>query len=292
MTWTERLATIRGFLDYHLFDIGSTSVTAATIISAGLVVVLTLFAARLVDRALARRFESQNISDSRRTGALIKLTHYVVLVIGLVVAVDTIGVDLRALFAAGAVFALAISFGLQNFVQNFVAGIILLIERSVSENDILQVEDRMVKVLRVGLRSTIVRTRDDQEIIVPNSILVQSSVTNYTLSDDLYRIRVPVGVAYDTDIRYAVEVLEAGVRDIPDVELAYDPRTLVTDFGSSSIVLEVNVWTRNPWDSFVSRSYVRMLIWKALKDAGITIAFPQMDVHLDEPVVEALRPAS
>lgn len=292
MTWTERLATIRGFLDYHLFDIGSTPVTAATIISAGLVVLLTLVAAGFVDRALGRRFAAQDISDSRRTGALIKLTHYVVLVVGLVVAVDTLGFDLRALFAAGAVFALAISFGLQNFVQNFVGGIILLVERSVSENDVLHVEDRMVRVLRVGLRSTIVRTRDDQEIIVPNSILVQSSVTNYTLSDDLYRIRVPVGVAYDTDIPLAVDVLNAGVRDIPGVELVYGPKTLVSEFGSSSIVLEVNVWTRNPWDSLVSRSHVRVLIWKALKDAGITIAFPQMDVHLDEPVVEALRPAS
>lgn len=292
MTWTERLASIRGFLDYHLFDIGSTSVTAATIISAGLVALLTLLIARLVDRALARRFEAKHIDDSRRTGALIRLTHYLVLLVGFVVAVDTLGVDLRALFAAGAVFALAISFGLQNFVQNFVAGIILLVERSVSENDILHVEDRMVKVLRVGLRSTIVRTRDDQEIIVPNSILVQSSVTNYTLSDDLYRIRVPVGVAYDTDIPHAIEVLEAGVRDIPGVELVYGPKTLINDFGNSSIVLEVNVWTRNPWDALVSRSHLRMLIWKALKDAGITIAFPQMDVHLDEPVVEALRPAS
>jgi small-conductance mechanosensitive channel len=292
MAWTERLASIRGFLDYHLFDIGSTSVTAATIISAGLVALLTLLVARLVDRALARRFEAKHIDDSRRTGALIRLTHYLVLLVGFVVAVDTLGVDLRALFAAGAVFALAISFGLQNFVQNFVAGIILLVERSVSENDVLHVEDRMVRVLQVGLRSTIVRTRDDQEIIVPNSILVQSSVTNYTLSDDLYRIRVPVGVAYDTDIPHAIEVLEAGVRDIPGVELVYGPKTLINDFGNSSIVLEVNVWTRNPWDSLVSRSHVRMLIWKALKDAGITIAFPQMDVHLDEPVVEALRPAS
>ncbi len=292
MTWTERLASIRGFLDYRLFEIGSTSVTAATIISAGLVILLTLLLARLVDRGLARRFEAQHIDDPRRTGALIKLTHYLVLLVGFVVAVDTLGIDLRALFAAGAVFALAISFGLQNFVQNFVAGIILLVERSVSENDVLHVEDRVVRVLRVGLRSTIVRTRDDQEIIVPNSILVQSSVTNYTLSDDLYRIRVPVGVAYDTDIPHAVDVLEAGVRDIPGVELVYGPKTLVTEFGNSSIVLEVNVWTRNPWDSLVSRSHVRMLIWKALKDAGITIAFPQMDVHLDEPVLEALRPAS
>jgi small-conductance mechanosensitive channel len=292
MAWTERLASISEFLDYHLFDIGSTPVTAATIISAGLVVLLTLLAARLVDRALARRFEAKHIDDKRRTGALIKLTHYLVILVGLAVAINTVGVDLRALFAAGAVFALAISFGLQNFVQNFVSGIILLVERSVSENDILHVEDRMVKVIRVGLRSTVVRTRDDQEIIVPNSILVQSSVTNYTLSDNLYRVRVPVGVAYDTDVLRAIDVLEAGVRDIPDVEIVYGPKTLVNEFGNSSIVLEVNVWTRDPWDSPVSRSHLRILIWRALKDAGITIAFPQMDVHLDEPVLEALRPAS
>lgn len=292
MTWTERLATIRGFLDYHLFDIGSTPVTAATIISAGLVVLLTLLAARFVDRALARRFEAQHISDSRRTGALIKLTHYFVLVVGLVVAVDTLGVDLRALFAAGAVFALAISFGLQNFVQNFVSGIILLVERSVSENDVLYVEERTVRVIRVGLRSTVVRTRDDEEIIVPNSILVQSSVVNYTLTDDRYRLRVPVGVAYSTDIEYAIDVLAASVRDNPDLGIVAGPTILVQDFGNSSIVLETNVWIRDPWESPHSKSQIRRIIWKALRDAGITIAFPQMDVHFDDPVVEALRPAS
>lgn len=292
MTWTERMASIRGFLDYHLFDIGSTSLTAATLISAGLVVVLTFAAARLIDRSLARRFEAEHISDQRRTGALIKLTHYFILVVGLVVAVDTLGIDLRALFAAGAVFALAISFGLQNFVQNFVSGIILLVERSVSENDVLFVEERTVRVVRVGLRSTVVRTRDDEEIIVPNSILVQSSVVNYTLTDDRYRLRVPVGVAYSTDIEYAMDVLAASVRDNPNIEIVDGPSILVQDFGNSSIVLETNVWISDPWGSPYSKSQIRRIIWQALRDAGITIAFPQMDVHLDEPVVEALRPAS
>ena len=107
---------------------------------------------------------------------------------------------LEALFAAGAVFAIGLGFAMQNIVQNFVSGVILLAERTIKPGDVLQVDGRFVKVRHMGIRSTICRTLDEEEIIVPNATIVQSTVTNYTLQDSLFRLRCTVGVVYGSDM--------------------------------------------------------------------------------------------
>jgi len=133
----------------------------------------------------------------------------------------------------------------------------------------------------MGTRATVARTRDEEELIIPNSVLVQSTVTNHTLGDTLYRIRTKVGVAYGSDMERVFEVLLDAGRSVADRVPDKEPIILLLEFGDSSVVFEVSVWATDPWAARVTRSNLNMAIWRHLKDVGITIAFPQLDVHFD-----------
>ena len=292
MDWLqEHLKFDSGLFDISLFHVAGTPVTAATLIVFAGVIVLTFLASHLVQRALAKALRMRKIVHEGTIEVARRLVHYLVLAIGLAVGLQTVGINLSALFAAGAVFAIGLGFAMQNIVQNFVSGVILLTERSIKPGDVLQVDQRFVRVQNLGIRATIARTLDEEEIIIPNSTIVQGTVTNYTLRDSLYRLRCNVGVVYSADMRLVREVLEKTARDAQWRMQAKDPVILLTEFGSSSVDWEVSVWIDDPWNVRRLKSHLNEVIWWAFKDAGITIAFPQLDVHFDEPVVQAIRRA-
>ena len=126
-------------------------------------------------------------------------------------------------------------------------------------------------------------------MIIPNSTLVQTPVTNYTLRDTLYRIRRPVGVVYPSDMAVVKQTLQRAAQGVKWRSQHRDPVVLLTEFADSSVNFEVSVWVDSPWNTRGLSSELNETIWWALKDAGITIAYPQLDVHLDPPVVESLR---
>jgi small-conductance mechanosensitive channel len=207
--------------------------------------------------------------------------------IGFAIAVDQVGIDLTALFAAGALFAVGLGFAMQNIAQNFVSGLILLIERAIKPGDILQVEGEIVRVRRMGIRSTVARTRNDEEIIIPNSILAQSLVKNFTLGDPSYRVRVGVGVSYDSDMRLVRATLERIAAEQGWRLESSEPVILLSEFGNSSVDWEVSVWSDDAWAAPRNASQLREGIWNELKAEGIVIAFPQLDLHFDPPIEAA-----
>jgi small-conductance mechanosensitive channel len=209
------------------------------------------------------------------------------LVIGFSIAAQTVGINLSALFAAGAVFAIGFGFAMQNIAQNFVAGVILLIERVIRPGDIIEIEGQVARVEEIGIRSTRVRTRFDVDIIVPNSILVQSNVRNYTLGDSDYRVHIDVGVTYSADIPAVHELLVQAAAAIEWRVANKDPIVLLTTFGSNAVNFEVSVWCNDPWGARIHQSELSLAIWRALKAANITISFPQLDVHFDPWVRQA-----
>ncbi len=139
------------------------------------------------------------------------------------------------------------------------------------------------------MRATVVRTFDGEDLIIPNSILVSSIVKNLTLRDPLFRIRTVVGVAYDSDMKRVRELLEATTAALPWREQTTDPIIRMKQFGNSSVDWEVSVWVDDPLSYGVNRSQLNEAVWFALKDASITIAFPQLDLHLDEAALDAIR---
>jgi small-conductance mechanosensitive channel len=175
-----------------------------------------------------------------------------------------------------------VGFALQNILQNFVSGVILLAERTIKETDILEVNGRTIRVERIGTRATVARTRNDEQMIIPNSELVQSVVTNYTLRDSFHRVMTEVGVTYSSDMRQVRRVLEQSAASVEGRTLERDPVILLLEFGDSSVVWGVSVWSDDPWMAPRMRSDLNEAIWFGLRDAGITIAFPQLDVHFPE----------
>jgi small-conductance mechanosensitive channel len=270
-----------------LFKLSGTEVTLLSLVIFFLVasfsVAVSFVLQRALKRSLAHRFEKQKGT----LAAILRLVHYSIVIIGLGIGLQTIGINISALFAAGAVFAIAIGFAIQNIVQNFMSGIILLVERTIKPGDILEIEGNVVRVVDMGIRTTIVRTWREEELIMPNSILAQSTVKNYTMQDNQFRLGVTVGVAYESDMRKVIEVLEETARNMPWRQPDPEPRVLLQDFGDSAVIFGVYLNVDDPWRQRVYMSELRIAIWFAFKEANITIAFHQVDIHFDPPVSEA-----
>ncbi len=289
MDWKDRVKQGWTILDVPLVKLGDTQVTLATLIMALVIVLVTFWISALLRRALAKAFTGWAPVDEGTVGVASRLVHYLIVVVGVGIAVHSMGINLTALFAAGALFAVGIGFAMQNLTANFVSGFILLAERVIKPGDVLEIEGQMVKVRDMGIRATVARTLDDEDMIIPNSLIVQSNVRNYTFRDSLYRLRVMVGVSYDSDLKAVRRVLETTAADVEWRLRDKQPVILLADFGSSSVDYEVSVWIQDPWNTRRANSALREAIWWGFKDAGITIAYPQIDVHLDKPVMSSLE---
>jgi small-conductance mechanosensitive channel len=283
---------MEAYFDLHLFDVAGTPITLATLITLVLILLVTIVISKVLEMATVRAFRLRKVTDEGTVGVARRLVHYSVLLIGIGIGLQTVGINLTALFAAGALFAIALGFAMQNIAQNFVSGVILLVERAIKPGDVLKVEGRIVKVTKMGIRATIARTLDDEEIIIPNSVLVQTTVKNLTLKDRLHRLRATVGVLYSSDMAKVMETLQKAAEEISWRVQHLPPRIFLREFGNSSVNFEVSVWIDQPWRMQQRASELNKTIWWALKEAGITIAFPQLDIHLDSPVERSLASLS
>ncbi|MBK7579455.1 MAG: mechanosensitive ion channel [Myxococcales bacterium] len=283
------LHNARTLLNKELFHIAKTPITVSTLLSVLAVVVATFWVSRALRRAVERVLTWKGERPAN-IGTVTSLLHYSVLVTGFGVALSTAGIDLTALFAAGAIFAVGLGFAMQSIAQNFVAGIILLAERSIKPGDLLEVEGKLVKVLEMGIRSSIAQTRDGEDLIIPNATLIQTTVKNFTLKDACHRVRATVGVAYGSDMAAVKETLTTVAHEVSKNWAVKDrePQVILLDFGNSSVVWEVAIWMTDPWLSRAAMSELREAIWRALQANKIVIAFPQLDIHLDDQVVSAL----
>ena len=274
----KTLFTISG-ADISLFSIGLFLV----------VIIGTVFLSKTVQRTLSKTLRKRFLNREGTLAALLRLLHYLIVITGIFIGLQLIGINLSALFAAGAVFAVAIGFAMQNVVQNFVAGVILLLERSIKPGDVLEIDGTLVKVMDMGIRTTIARTLVDEELIMPNSKFSQWTVKNYTLQDHNYCLSVVVGVSYDSDMNQVIRVLEKTATEVTWRLPEPAPAVLLQDFGSSSVEFGVYVSIDDPWQQRAFRSELRKDIWFAFKDAGIMIAYPQLDVHFDAVNTETIN---
>jgi small-conductance mechanosensitive channel len=286
MEWTAVLDWAERRLAVHLFNIAGTSITLSSLLVFAVIVVVFYLVSRLLQRVLGRILGTMGVRKAGTSVALKRLVHYAVLVIGLGIALQTVGIQTQALFTAGAVFVVAIGFAMQNTVQNFVSGFILLLERMIQPGDVLEVEGNLVRITEMGIRSTIARTHNEEDIIIPNSILVQSTVKNYTMKDSLHRLETRVGVSYESDMRQVLDVLRRVAQDVPWRKKEKEPLVLIAEFGDSAVYIRLLVWVDDPW--MAPTSDLNERIWWALKEAKIVIPYPQRDVHLDAGVVEAV----
>lgn len=282
------LVDTREWLNQDLIRIGDTPISVSTVLILAFILLLTLAASRWLRSLTKRVLEKRHPAAASTLAALI---HYFVLIVGFSAALSTAGIHLTGLFAAGAIFAVGLGFAMQSIVQNFVSGIILLSERSIKPGDVLEVEGTVVQVAQMGIRASLVQSRDGEDIIIPNSILAQNSVKNFTMRDSHYRIRIAVGVTYDTDMKLVRETLER-VADAMSKQWGVTtkpPIVLMTGFGNSSVDWEIGVWMDDPWTLRQASSELHEAVWVAFQDNKIVIAFPQLDLHLDSAVTGAVQ---
>ena len=273
LRWGHRIANLT------LFRLAGNEITIVELATAIGIGFLTLYVARLGENATQGALRARGVRSETTLVPAQKIVRYSLMSLGFVIAFHAVGIDLAALFTAGAIFAVGLGFAMQSIAQNFVSGVILLLERAIKAGDVVEVDGRFVRIVEMGIRSTIARTRDEEELIIPNHTLAQSSVKNFTYRDSLYRLRVPVGVAYSSDMAKVVEVLETVGREMKWRVTNKEPLVLWRDFGDSSMIFELSVWMQDPWTARLAESDIRRSIWNGLQAAGIVIAFPQMDVH-------------
>ena len=250
-----------------------------------LFVVISHFLPRILDNYLKKNNQADEVSIK----IYIKFCSYLLWGVGFAVIIHTLGVDVSPAFTTGGLFAVALGFSMKNTVENYAAGAMMRFEGSIKHGDVLKVEGGMVRVKSIGLRGTIVRSKSDKDILIPNSLLVQHELGSYTLRDTLYRLKTNIGVSYSSDLKKVRQVLEECTASLEGFISHPGPQVILDNFGSSSVNYIVYVWTDNPWEKSKLTSALNEAIWWALKEADITIAFPQLDVHLDEKPIAVLE---
>jgi len=270
------------WLNGSALELGAVKVSWVALASALAILVVGL----VVTARLTRRIKGKNPTGPGAAwrASLSQIVGYVLRLTIIVAALEAAGVELGNLLAASAVVAVGVGIALQKVAENFVSGIILVAERSIREGDIIEFDGRIAKVRRMGWRATVAQTLDDEELIVPNSLLTQAAVKNLTLSEPIYRLRVGVGVSYTADVAVVDAALFKAAESMEWREQDRPPFVSLTGFGDSSVNFEVGVWTRDVWGVKRGQSLLRRAIWRELKAANVAIPFPQLDVHLSAPL--------
>jgi potassium efflux system protein len=269
------------WLTRPMLAVFGTRVSPADVLLFLATVVLVVVAARIAGHVVGARLLARTAMDRGLQYAIGRMTYYAVLIVGLMIAFQTSGIQIGSLTVVLGALGVGIGFGLQNVINNFVSGLILLAERPVQVGDWIEVGGKEGRVERIGARSTTIVTNDNISIIVPNADLITNSIVNWSHGDPTVRIRIPVGVAYGSDldaVRAALlEVAAANHAVLP----APAPRVHFVGFGDSALELELAVWTRDVLDQQRRfRSDLNFAIDAAFRARRIQIPFPQRDVHL------------
>jgi potassium efflux system protein len=262
------------------WNFGEVSFSIGGIMTFVLGVVLAVYASRAVRFVLNEEILSRASWPLGAKSTTATLAYYAVLFGGLLLALSAAGVQTSQFALIVGALGVGIGFGLQNVVNNFVSGLILMFERPIEPDDIVDVDTLQGRVVEIGLRATRIKTWEGAEVVVPNGTLLSGNLINWTLSDSTRRVEVPVGVAYGTDPRRVLDVLMRVAQEQKDAMQDPAPVVLFTGFGDSSLNFVMRFWTRDANTAPLARSNASVAVSEALAAEGIEIPFPQRDLHI------------
>jgi len=274
----EALAAAARVLDASV-GFRNLTVSIGDVLSFLLVVAAAYYASKII-RAILQEDVLVRVPLKRGVPqAIATAIQYLLLVFGFVLALMAAGVELNRLTLLTGAFGVGIGFGLQNVINNFVSGLILLFERPVQVGDAVQVGTTSGDITRIGIRSSTISTAQGAEVIVPNAKLISDEVTNWTLSNQIRRVEIPVGVAYDSSPEQVMKLLVGAAKSDPDVLAEPEPFVVFKGFGDNALEFELRFWA--PYQSYVSiKSRVAVAVATALNEAGISIPLPQRDLRI------------
>lgn len=274
-----------GFLDQLAIHFGSLRVSVFGVIKALIALTILLWLANTVSRLVERRINTvPNLTPSLRVLSS-KLLRFSLFAIAGVVALNTLGLDLSALTVFGGALGLGVGFGLQKVVSNLVSGVILLLDRSVKPGDVIAVGGTYGWINSLSARYVSVLTRDGIEHLIPNEELISQRVENWSYTDDLVRLHIPIRVSYSSDLRAAISLAEQAAAKVDRVLKHRAPLCLLKTFGDDAVDLELRIWIADPRNGVSNiRSEVMLEVWDLYHRHGIEFPFAQRDLHLTSAV--------
>ncbi len=272
-------------LDSMAFSMGSIRLSVLGVLKSGLVLLIMLWLAGVVSRLIEYRLDvAHALSPSARV-LIGKLVRVLLIVVAIIAALESIGIDLTALAVLGGAIGLGIGFGLQKVISNLMSGIILLMDKSVKPGDVIAIDNTFGWINRLSARYVSVITRDGIEHLIPNEDLISQRVENWSYSDSLIRLKMPIGISYESDVPLAMKLAVEAAETVPRVLDEPKPVCRLMNFGDDSVELELRVWISDPQKGVVNvRSEVLLNIWNIYHEQGIEFPFSQRDLHIRSSV--------
>lgn len=267
-------------LNFNLFTINQTPITVSSLLMFFLFLLMFNLLSRFIRRVvMARALRALQVDEGIRF-TLGRITHYVIMLVGAVVAFQFIGIDFSGLAVIFGLLSVGIGFGLQNVASNFISGLILLLERPIRIGDRVTVGNTQGDVMAINIRSTTIRTLNNVSIIMPNSEFVSSAVTNWSHGDPKVRMDLPVGVSYNSDLDTVSKALLEVAGENKSLLLQPKPEVHLIEFGDSSWNMQLRVWLPEPTRYERVRNELNCAIVHKFRQYGVEIPFPQRDLHL------------
>jgi small-conductance mechanosensitive channel len=275
------LPVVESFMEQLAFTAGDSRFSFLMLVKFVMFSAFYLLLALWLSGFLEKRMKkSPHINISMRVG-LAKVSRVFLLFVAFMLALTEAGLNLSSLAVFGGALGVGLGFGLQKIVSNFISGFILLGDRSIRPGDVISVGDTYGWVKELRARYIVVRNRDGVETLIPNENLVTSDVINWSYSDRRVRVRIPVQISYRDDPEQAMAIMEKAATASDRVLKTPEPVVRLMEFADSGIALELRVWLTDPEEGVGNvQSDVNLAIWHGFKEAGITIPYPQRDVHL------------
>ncbi len=271
-------------MEFKLFEINQTPVTVSSLAMFFLILFIFFFISRLFNAGLLRKILIKSSLEQATQYTIIRIGHYLLMIIGSIVAFQFVGIDLSGLAVIFGLLSVGIGFGLQNITSNFVAGLILLFERPIKIGDRVVVGETEGDVIAINMRATTILSLNNIAIIVPNSEFISSKVINWSYGDTKIRIIIEVGVSYGSDLQLVLKALREVADNNPAVLGNPEPDVLLENFGDSSWNMKLRVWIDHPQRHHIIRSEINCAIVERFRQYGIEIPFPQRDVHFKTPI--------
>lgn len=260
---------LNNILDYKLLEFSNHTVTVFQIVLLVLILVFVMLVSRSLEHLIHRRAEKYDLDEGKKF-AIVKLIKYFLYILAVVLAIESLGFDITLLLAGSAALLVGIGLGVQDIFKDLVSGIFILFEGSIKVGDVIE----------INIRTSKVRTRDGIIMIVPNSAFINQNVINWSNSNKLTRFHVNVGVAYGSDTRLVEKLLVECAETLENVATRPKPFARFNEFGESSLNFHIYFWSERIWRIENTRSELRFAIDDAFRKNGVTIPFPQRDLHL------------
>jgi small-conductance mechanosensitive channel len=268
-------------LDRFALKFGKMQISLLTVLTGFLTLVLLLWGARLLTHLLEKRIRENTALSPSIQVLFIKLSKITLITIAILAGLRIVGLDLTGFTIFTGAVGVGIGFGLQKIFSNLISGIILLLDKSIKPGDVITVGETYGWVNSLGARYTSLIAPDGKEFLIPNEDLITQQVENWSFSNSTVCLIIPVGIAYNSDVRKAMALCEEAARQIPRIIQDPPPQCLLVGFGESSVDLELGAWINDPVNGVKNvKSAVLLKIWETFQKEGVEIPFPQRDVHI------------